>query len=138
MVSLIQLIGFTHFSPYFLKLAGMAFDLVLFVYQMLVGARQMAFDPVRLSKEVLRFITKDVLKSRPPGIPPDSFERTHNSRSDKMPIIRRHVSQQIECYRILDVSWIEVHQMIGTVGWNVVENFFSEITVRIDEPNAMA
>jgi hypothetical protein len=59
MVGLIELIGFTHLSPDFLKMAGMGFYLVLFVHQILIGARHVPLDSVWLGEEVLRFITKD-------------------------------------------------------------------------------
>ena len=50
---------------------------------------------------------------RPPGIAPDALERRHNAGSDQMPVIRRHIADDVQSDGKFKVARIEIHQMVG-------------------------
>ena len=52
-----------------------------------------------------------------------------------MALIGRHTGQEIQTDGMLQVRRIEVNQIVGAPGRNVVQEFIGQIAVRIDEPD---
>ena len=49
-----------------------------------------------------------------------------------MPVVGRNVREKIEADREFEIARIEVAEMVGTPRWNVVQQVFRKIAVRID------
>ena len=66
-------------------------------------------------------VVQEVFCSRTPRVPPQSLESAHHAGGNQVPLIRGHVRQDIETHRKFEVARIEVHNVIGAVGGDVVE-----------------
>jgi hypothetical protein len=55
-----------------------------------------------------------------------------------MLVIRRHIANDIQSNREFKVARIEIHQMVGTLGRNVVQQFFGQIAVGINQANTVS
>ena len=49
-----------------------------------------------------------------------------------------NIRQQVETNGIFQITRIEIHEMVSSMGRNVVQEFFCQITMRIDETNTVA
>ena len=65
------------------------------------------------------------------------LEGRHRSRHDQMPLPTAR-AQQVEPDRILEVGRIEIDDVLNAMRRDVIENLFREITMRIDQPRALA
>ena len=82
-------------------------------------------------------IVEDVFEARSPRIVPDALERAYDPGCDQVPFIRGHIGQKVEPYRMLKIAGIEVAEVVGPARGNVIENFFRQIPVWVDEPYAV-
>ena len=55
-----------------------------------------------------------------------------------MPFIRRNICEQIKADRVIEVAGIEVHEMIRPPWRDVIQKFICQITVRINQADAVA
>jgi hypothetical protein len=55
-----------------------------------------------------------------------------------MPGIRRHIADYVQSDGEFKVARIEIHQMVGTVPGNVVQQFLGKVAVRVNQANAMS
>ena len=82
-------------------------------------------------------VVEDVFEARPPRIPPDAFERSNNSAGDKMPVVGCDVGDEIEADGEVEVAGIEIHQIVGAMRRDAVEEFFGEVTVWVNQCDAV-
>lgn len=83
-------------------------------------------------------IVENVFEARTPGVSPDAFERPHDAAGDEMPFVGWNVGDQIEADGEVEIARIEIHQVVGPVRGNAIEQFFGEVAVRIDQANPVA
>ena len=55
-----------------------------------------------------------------------------------MPVIWLHTTDDIQSDGEFKVARIEIHQMVGTLRRNVVQQFLGQIAVRVNDANAMS
>ncbi len=55
-----------------------------------------------------------------------------------MAAIRRHIGENVEPNWKLQITRVEVHEMVGAVRGNVVEDLFGKVAVGIDESDTMS
>lgn len=55
-----------------------------------------------------------------------------------MPVVRRYVGEQIHANGVFEVAGIEICEVVGSLRWNVVQQFFGEIAVRINDAYTVA
>src|SRR5258708_17783025 len=55
-----------------------------------------------------------------------------------MPVIRLNIGEQVKPYRKLNVTRIEIYQVVGTLGRNVIQQFLCQIAVRVNQSDAMS
>ena len=63
-------------------------------------------------------------------------ENDGDARGDQVPAVSRHGLQQIETNRVPLIGGVEIHDVIGPPGRNVIEQIVSEIAVRINHSDA--
>jgi hypothetical protein len=54
-----------------------------------------------------------------------------------MPVIRRDIGEQVKSNGKFNVARIEIYQMVSTFGRNVIQQFFGQITMRVNQSNAV-
>src|ERR1035437_3936758 len=59
-----------------------------------------------------------------PRVAPDALECRHNARGDEMPVIGGYAADDVQSDGKFQVARIEIHQMIRTLWWDVVQQFF--------------
>ena len=52
--------------------------------------------------------------------------------------IRGHIGKQIEADGEVNITRIEIHHIIRSVRWNVVQQFLRQVSVRINQTNTMS
>ncbi len=55
-----------------------------------------------------------------------------------MPVVGRPAPQEVQADGIIVVCRIEIDDVIGTPGRDVVEQFLRQVSVRVDEPHPFA
>ena len=73
----------------------------------------------------------------PPRIRPDAFECADDAGRHEMPLVLRHVRQQIEGDGEFQVRRIKINQMIGSPARDVIQQFLGQIAVRVNQADAM-
>ena len=82
-------------------------------------------------------IVQNVFQSRPPRVMPDALAGADDAGGDQMPFIPWGTGEQIQSHREFEVCRIEIHQMIGPPRRNVVQQFFGQVAVRVNEADAV-
>ncbi len=55
-----------------------------------------------------------------------------------MTVIRGDIRNQVESDREFQIARVEIHEMVGSMRGNVVQQVFGQITVRVYEPDAVS
>src|SRR4051812_18051370 len=55
-----------------------------------------------------------------------------------MTVVDRNAIQGIESNRVVQVSRVKVNEIVGSSRWNMIEQFLGQITVGIDQADAVA
>ena len=83
-------------------------------------------------------VVEDVFESRSPRITPDALERADDAGGDQVPVVRSDVREQVQADGEVEVAGVEVDQVVGPSGRDVVQKFLGKIAVRIDQADAVA
>lgn len=54
-----------------------------------------------------------------------------------MPFVRRNIGEQIQADGVVEVSGIEINQVVGTGRRNVIQKYFGQITMRINHADTV-
>lgn len=82
-------------------------------------------------------VVQDVLQPRAPRVPPDPLERTDDPGGDEVAVVRRDVRQDVQADGELQVGRVEVHEVVGPLRRDVVQDLIREVAVRVDEADAV-
>jgi len=55
-----------------------------------------------------------------------------------MTVIRRDIRQHVQSDGKFKIARIEIHQMVGALGRNVVQQFLGQVAVGVNDPDSMA
>jgi len=83
-------------------------------------------------------VAQNVFKSWPPRISPDALECGDEAGSDEGAVPLGDVCQGIEPDREIHVGRIKVNQIVCAPGWKMIQKFIREVTVRVEQRNAIA
>jgi hypothetical protein len=83
-------------------------------------------------------VVEDVFEPRSPRVAPDALERRDDAGRDQVPVIGSDVGKRVQSDGEFDVPRVEIHEMIGPLRRDVVQQFLRQIAVRIDDADAMA
>jgi len=82
-------------------------------------------------------VVQDELQSRPPRVVPDILERTDDAGRDEMPVVVVRLREQVQANGEIGITGMKIHRLLGTRWRDVIEQFLREITVRVDQADAM-
>ena len=85
-----------------------------------------------------RRIVENIFESRPPRVPPDALESRHDARGDEVPVIGGYRADDVQSDGEFQVARIEIHQMIRPLRRDVVQKFFGQVAVRVNDTNTVA
>lgn len=83
-------------------------------------------------------VVQDVFEPRPPTLMPETFEGANDAGGHEMAILGRALGEQIEPDGVIKVSRVEIDSLLGPHGRDVIEQFLRQITMRVDETDAVA
>jgi hypothetical protein len=54
-----------------------------------------------------------------------------------VPVVRLDIGKDVHADGVFKIAWVEIREMVSPLRWNVVQQFFGQVTVRINHANAM-
>lgn len=68
---------------------------------------------------------------------PQVLEGTHDAGGHEMAILGSGLGEQIEPNGVIKVAGVEIHRLLRSGWWDVVEQFLRQISMRINEADSM-
>ncbi len=83
-------------------------------------------------------VVEDVFEPWPPRVPPDALESADDAGGDEVSVVLRDVRQEVQPDGKFQVARIEVAEVVGTGGWDVVQEVVGQVSMRVNEAHPIA